>query len=331
SVTSQCSGQAMVEFGTDTSYGRTTSWFPLAGRFQTTDIQVAGMKASTTYHMRSTTTCAGNTFSSADQTFTTGALPASTTFPTITVSRPNPGLTPAENPGIELVNVFAPNNNTMQALFTDRDGNPIWYYDVGAAQGNSPYTFKVLPNGHMIVSITRAITAGTIMREIDLAGNTIREMDTGQLSQSMQSLGYNFAPTGYHHDVLPLENGHLILLTNFTKNFTDLPGYPGTTAVLGDGIVDLDENWTPVWAWSSFDHLDVNRHPFGLPDWTHGNALAYSASDGNLLYSMRNQSWVIKIDYNNGAGTGNVLWKLGYQGDFSLANAIDPIAWFYAQ
>src|SRR5581483_3354117 len=247
SVTSQCSGQAMVEFGTDTSYGRTTSWFPLAGRFQTTDIQVAGMKASTTYHMRSTTTCAGNTFSSADQTFTTGALPASTTFPTITVSRPNPGLTPAENPGIELVNVFAPNNNTMQALFTDRDGNPIWYYDVGAAQGNSPYTFKVLPNGHMIVSITRAITAGTIMREIDLAGNTIREMDTGQLSQSMQSLGYNFAPTGYHHDVLPLENGHLILLTNFTKNFTDLPGYPGTTAVLGDGIVDLDENWTPVW------------------------------------------------------------------------------------
>src|SRR5438477_8778004 len=206
SMTSQCSGQAMVEFGTDTSYGRSTSWLPVAGHFQTTDIQVAGMKASTIYHMRSILLCAGQTFTSADQTFTTGALPTTTVFPAITVSRPNPSVAPAENPGIELVNVFAPNNNTMQALFTDRDGNPIWYYDVGAAQGNSPYTFKVLPNGHMIVSITRAITAGTIMREIDLAGNTIREMDTGQLSQIMQSLGYNFAPTGYHHDVLPLAN-----------------------------------------------------------------------------------------------------------------------------
>jgi len=116
----------------------------------------------------------------------------------------------------------------------------------------------------------------------------------------------------------------LIVLAYFTKSFTDLPGCPGTTLVVGDGLIDLDSNWNPVWAWNSFDYLDVNRHLNGLPDWTHSNALVYSASDGNILLSMRHQSWVLKIDYNNGAGTGNVLWRLGYQGDFALAQGDDP-------
>ena len=121
------------------------------------------------------------------------------------------------------------------------------------------------------------------------------------------------------------------MLVNFYKDFTDLPGYPGTLAVLGDGLVDLDQNWNPVWGWSAFDHLDVNRHLSGLPDWTHGNAILYSPNDGDLLLSMRHQSWIIKLDYQNGTGTGNVLWKLGYQGDFSLANATDPSQWFSFQ
>jgi hypothetical protein len=169
------------------------------------------------------------------------------------------------------------------------------------------------------------------LREIDLAGNTIREMDIAALDQKMQTHGgFDFVPAGYHHDILPLANGHLILLVNFFQSFTNLAGYPGTTQVLGDGLVDVDANWNPVWAWSAFDHLDVNRHLSGLPDWTHGNGIVYSPNDGNLLLSMRHQSWIIKIDYNNGTGTGNVLWKLGYQGDFSLPTN-DPSQWFSFQ
>ena len=34
--------------------------------------------------------------------------------------------------------------------------------------------------------------------------------------------------------------------------------------------------------------------------------LSTPLTDGNILVSMRHQSWVLKIDYNNGAGTGNV-------------------------
>jgi hypothetical protein len=50
---------------------------------------------------------------------------------------------------------------------------------------------------------------------------------------------------------------------------------------------------------------------------------------------MRHQSWILKIDYNYGAGTGNVLWRLGYQGDFALKQGglptTDQSLWFSFQ
>jgi arylsulfate sulfotransferase len=327
-----CAGAVRVEFGPTTSYGRSTAWYPSAGAGPTS-ILVAGMQASTTYHMRQQTQCnSGGGATGADLTFTTGALPSSVAFPTMTVTRPNPSATYPENPGIEMLTVTVENT---PAFFTDRDGNPIWYYVV--PQGYFPYTFKLLPNGHMIVSSTASITGtfDSTLQEIDLAGNLIREMDVGVLAQKMQEAGFDFAPTAYHHDLLPLANGHVVVLTYFAKDFTDLPGYPGTTAVVGDGLIDLDQNWNPVWAWNGFDYLDVNRHLNGLPDWTHSNGLVYSPDDGNILLSMRHQSWLLKIDYNNGAGSGNVIWKLGYQGDFALNVAgvptDDPSQWFSFQ
>ena len=120
------------------------------------------------------------------------------------------------------------------------------------------------------------------------------------------------------HDVAVLPNGHLLVIASETQNFTGLPGYPGTTAMVGDVIIDLDTNQTPVWVWSEFDHLDVNRHPMSFPDWTHTNAVLYSPSDGNIIISIRHQFWLIKIDYNNGQGSGDIVWKLGWQGDFTL-------------
>ncbi len=187
----------------------------------------------------------------------------------------------------------------------------------------------------MLLSILQPTIS--LIREVDLAGNTIRELDMPTLDQKMSAAGYDFIPGTFLHDFALLANGHLIVLVNFTKNFTDLPGYPGTTAVIGDGLIDLDQNWNPVWAWNSFDYLDVNRHLNGLPDWTHSNALLYSPADGNLLLSMRHQSWVLKIDYNNGAGAGDIIWELGYQGSPGFALTVngvpseDPSEWFSFQ
>jgi len=331
-------GSVWVEFGRDTSYGRQTSVTPATTAFgQTVGILVAGMQPSTTYHMRAHVDWyAGLSWVDQDQTFTTGAVPdqhfAGTgnqgplIVPGLTVIHPSPNLIPSA--GVELLDLVAQSDDhILEALITDLQGNVIWYYDVG--QGNYPSPFKPVPNGHFLVVRSSGFD-GFVLQEIDLVGNVVRQITPAQVSQGLQEKGYAFSVTQFHHDVIILPNGHWIVLANTFKEFTNLPGYPGTTNVTGDALIDLDPNWSVVWAWSSFDYLDVNRHLEGLPDWTHSNAIVYTPNDGNLLLSMRNQSWILKIDYANGQGTGNILWKLGYGGDFALAGG-DPREWFYGQ
>jgi arylsulfate sulfotransferase len=301
--------QGWVEFGPTTSYGRQTSWVgPTQGGFALS-ILVAGMKPSATYHMRAHVVWAdGSEWVDQDHTFTTGPLPAALTPPTISVTQPTPGLSPA--PGVELL--------CWNADFvTDLQGDVIWYY---------PYAgepIKPMSNGHFIMNL------GTDLREIDLTGNTIRDVSVAQVNQALPAVGRSFTILNFSHDVLVLPDGHWITIGQVTQDYTDLPGYPGTIAVLGDVVVDIDLSGNVVWAWSAFDYLDVNRHPFALPDWTHSNALVYTA-DGNLLLSMRAQSWILKLDYANGTGSGNILWKLGEDGDFTITGG-DPSQWFYGQ
>jgi arylsulfate sulfotransferase len=235
---------------------------------------------------------------------------------------PTPGLAPA--PGVELLSLTSVG---AQAVVSDLAGNVIWY-----CPGNAE-PVKPLPNGHFIV------VEGTDLKEIDLACNVWRDVSYTQVNASLQANGSDFVippPLGlnggnpFHHDVLVLPNGHWIALSQIAKDFDDLPGYPGTTQVVGDAIVDIDPSGNVAWSWSAFDHLNVTRYPyFGLPDWTHSNALVYT-DDGNLLLSMRNQSWVLKLDYQNGSGTGNILWTLGEEGDYSLMTGA-PTDWFYSQ
>jgi arylsulfate sulfotransferase len=328
-----------AEFGTDTSYGRQTSSTPTTGPVLSSSaaILIAGMKPATTYHIRAHVDWPdGTSWVDQDQTFTTGSLPPINTV-SLTVTRPTQAPTTATAPqkGVELLNLVDTGTVALQNAVTDLDGNLIWYYNANIGAGESALPVKPLSNGHLITIVGNPTpgqaSAEYHVREIDLAGNTIRDVTSTQLDQMLQSLGHTVTISQLHHDVLPLPNGHTILLGNIVVPYTDLPGYPGTTKVIGDILIDLDPNWTPVWFWSSFDHLDVNRHnSFGLPDWTHSNAVLYTSNDGNLLLSIRAQSWIVKIDYANGAGSGNILWRLGEGGDFAITGG-DPSQWFYAQ
>jgi len=69
----------------------------------------------------------------------------------------------------------------------------------------------------------------------------------------------------------------------------------------------------------------------GTIDWTHANSIDYTPTDGDLMLSLRDQDWIIKIDYANGHGKGDVVWRLGYQGDFTLLDSASPADWFFAQ
>ena len=336
------SANVSVQFGLTTNYGLTTWTQPVPASGGAVSLYVAGMTATTAYHMRGVVQFAdGATFNDADQTFTTGALPGG--LPTAITATTAAGGTP--QPGVELVDAlnFVGATPSQNAFVTDLAGNIIWVFSTPITNGINP--IKLLPNGHFLINLS-GLPDGTEsdLQEVDLGGNVIWQMNEGQLNTALATAtctGCNIVVVGTHHDFLTLANGHLIVIASTRQLQSD-----GTTA-LGDVIIDLGdmENVSgtnpnhipkPVWLWNEFDNLDTTRRPYMYPDWTHSNALLYTATDGNLIISIRHQSWLVKMDYSNGTGDGHIIWKLGYQGDFTLLDSAgntdtDPTDWFFAE
>jgi arylsulfate sulfotransferase len=262
-----------------------------------------------------------------DHVFQTGGLPPER-LPQVAATRPD-GLEPS--PGIELVAVFSPRSpstSQVQTTAFDLDGNLIWFADLqDGVHLDSSFPIKPLPNGNFLMVVIGDFNG---VREINLAGETISQFSVGDVNQALSQAGFQHVIASLHHDILPLANGHLILLANTSQSFTSLPGHPGATVVVGDVLIDLDQNRKPVWVWSTFDHLDINHQPYEFPDWTHANAVIDSPDDGNLILSLRNQDWVVKINYRDGAGDGSILWRLGPGGDFVIPGG-SPADFNYAQ
>jgi arylsulfate sulfotransferase len=333
-------GSMSVSFGTTTSYGLTTWSQSNADAGGQVSIFVAGMLASTTYHMAATVNFSnGLTAIDSDHTFTTGAVPAGLGLSLTTTTAA--GMTP--QPGVEVL-------NTLGAVaITDLSGNVLWAYkEPGNPSTNIVDGVKLMPDGDLLMAIgpdSQNMLSGSApgdafaeVREVNLAGDTVKEITINDLNQELANATCaecNVTLLTFHHDVVPLANGHWLVLANTAMNLssTTTPALTNESAqaVLGDVIVDLDQNLQPVWAWNEFNHLDPNRHPMNFPDWTHTNAIVYSPDDGNLLISIRHQNWVVKVDYENGTGNGNILWRLGEGGDFTLMNGTDPTDWQYAQ
>ncbi len=184
-----------------------------------------------------------------------------------------------------------------------------------------------------------------ILREIDLAGNVVRETNIAAVNAELTSMGHDVI-TSFFHDVERLPNGQTTVI-GLTERTVTINGTP--TDYIGAEILVLDKNFQVAWAWDAFDHLDVNRGPVlgeivppGSPgptasvprlpavDWLHLNAVSWSPADQDLVLSIRHQDWVIKIDYRNGAGDGHIVWRLGQGGDFTI-DSTDPNPWFSHQ
>jgi arylsulfate sulfotransferase len=328
-ISSPDDSNVSVQFGTDTNYGLTTWTQPATETSGPVSLFVAGMRANALYHMRAVIQFTnGVQFMDADRTFTTSSLLASQ-LPTLTATT-TPGMIPQS--GVELLDMASiPASAKFSLAVSDLSGNLLWAYDPGLP-GLSSGPLKLLPNGHFLINFSDALADGlnSVLQEVDLGGKLIWQMTAANLNAALAAApctGCNITVVGTHHDFAILPNGHLIVLASLQKDVS------GVT-VTGDALIDLDQNHNPVWVWNGFDHLDTNRRPYLFPDWTHTNAVIYSADDGNLIISIRHQNWLVKIDYANGAGAGDILWHLGYQGDFALQGVTDPTDpsnWFFAQ
>ena len=231
----------------------------------------------------------------------------------------------------------------------DSKGNTIWAYPRNFPNAGTLSLLRPVSGGTMLVTPTP-----TTLAEIDLLGNTVRQTSATRMNEQLAPLGYPFIDN-FNHDAVRLPNGYTAAIVQTERIYTD--GTQGSTPsapvdILGSGIVVLDQNFQVVWSWNPYAKFDMTRpsiftnytcpgngcttpvtllpNPGGL-DYMHGNALILT-DEGNFLLSMRHQNLIIKIDYNNGAGPGDVIWRFGAGGDFTLTNPnVDPWPWFSGQ
>jgi hypothetical protein len=316
---------------------------------------VAGMAANRTYIMRHAVVTGSQTTYGPLLQFTTGTPPSNLIFPSMTVTNPPNGSTDTQQ-GVLLTDqmgplAFPPTDGYMPTAYNLK-GEMIWYYPgrAGATQ-NSAYYIRPVNGGTILVHLNDPNSTwftNQIWREIDLAGNTLKQTNATHVNEMINAAGY-LGCTSFTHDGIRLPNGHTLILCTQERLYP--AGTQGSTTqvdVAADGIVDLDENLQLKWYWSAYDHLDINRaailgekvttangfQPVLLSnvanDWIHGNSLNYIPSTGDILFSARDQDWLLKLNYKNGTGDGSVIWTLGQQGSFAIVSD-DPYPWFTHQ
>jgi arylsulfate sulfotransferase len=348
--------------------------------------EIAGMYPSTTYQMFSQTATSGKIVNGPNVNFTTGALPTTIPFPTIKTIVPAGPQTDTADPVI-LHNLLQLGGGIHYPdVATDLSGKIIWYYYSSDPSHSNVMTRPLNGGGFLAIengtSWNPLSPSQQLLRAIDLAGNIVRETNTGVIQQELLALGAVdggpcsvFAtppPVGsaclgsFHHDAIQsLPNGYIAVIADIEKIFP--PGTQGDTSglpvdIIGDMIIVLNTQWQVVWYFDTFQHdsgspqLDINRPAIlgetcvpmqqGCPpmyllttgiapkakDWLHANSLYYWPQDGSIIWSSRHQDWVMKVDYGNGSGTGNILWRMGPDGDFTFNNIYnDSWPWFSHQ
>jgi arylsulfate sulfotransferase len=302
---------------------------------------IAGMYPNSQYQMHHETLSPSGMIvqTGATYTFTTGSIPAGITFPTLTV------LTPAGPPSSVTAPVLLHGYIGALQSATDLSGNVLWYY----AQPVGGMTRTETGGKMFVIDSHNPNLYLNTLQEIDLAGNVTLQTNTQRINEQLAQMTDPFTGmprrpvTQFDHEARRLSTGNIavkasseMLVTNAAQCGTDSHGNPKTCDVIGAQVLILNPNLQIIWAWDAFDFLDINRpanlHEVchqgdpGCPifflaptanDWLHANSIQLT-EDGSLLVSLRSQDWVIKINFAHAKGDGSVIWRMGYQGDFTI-------------
>jgi len=373
----------------------TTNWLPCRPPF-TMSFEIGGMYPSTAYNMYAQTNTGGTITSGPTKSFTTGPLSAK--VPTAKFTMKVAGSDAANPVVLHNLNNTGGGTNYPQTA-TDLAGKIIWYY-YPQDQTHAATLTRPLANGNFLTlqdsyAWNPSIFRGQFLRQIDMAGNIVRETNIGVIQQELLAKGAvdggpcTSSPVvgsacigAFHHDAIQsLPNGFTAVIADLEKIYpagTQGDSSPDPVDIEGDMIIVLDQNWQVFWYWDSFNpthgdagytKLPLSRTAIlgetcgpsqtGCPpmlllgsgiaplahDWLHANTLYYwpapqngNAQGGDLIWSSRHQDSVMRIDYRDGQGTGDILWRMGPPdnltpvSDFTFNNIYnDPWPWFSHQ
>ncbi|MEE4350203.1 MAG: aryl-sulfate sulfotransferase [Pacificimonas sp.] len=205
-------------------------------------------------------------------------------------------------------------------------GETVWFYKSPARIAG----VQVLDDGGIMMTLQDQRT-----RIIDQLGNVLAEY-VAELRPEGAELSENaIAIKGVqtiHHEPYRTRRGTMLTFSanarsieNYYTSVIDPDAPRKTQMVMGDTVLEYNDNGEIIWEWNSFDHLDpfrVHYHlmqPYwqvrGFPghlDWTHANGMTFDEDDNTIILSFKHLDALVGIDYPSGA----VKWILG-----------DPLGW----
>lgn len=287
----------------------------------TTDhsVFVMGLRATTDYQIKMTARANGAT-SSVTRSYSTPSLPSD--FPPLEVDTSNPDLAAD---GYRLLDVFRWNDANTDTdadwgmmVAVDKRGEVVWYYEAGEPVMDA----NRLPNGNIVYNADPHAVV-----EINMQGEEVNRWSASEdLGRTLDQNEF-----GLHHGVHRLQNGNFLALSTEMRQIDGFLDSGESANVVGDVALEFTRDGGVVDSWSMFDVLSdyTTRKRVGstgpfwnsdygmeTSDWTHGNAVEPGKEDGTLIASLRHQDWIVKWD----AETGDLLWRLGPDGDFDMAS-----------
>lgn len=326
-----------------------TSARPCGGSVSS-NVWVAGMRSDTEYRLRAEWESGGKVKAGDWAPFRTGLLDGDTA--PVSVPTPYAGGSAASNP--VLIYSATALGGGKRPFATDLQGRVIW------SLPTTDMLTRVLPGGHFLAIGEGANSVNTTkdeqaLRELDLNGNVVRETNAGRVAEQLEAhgihsdcrIGGKECVSGFHHEAVRLPNGHTLVIAGMERMMpAGTQGSKEPVDILGDIVVELDEEFQVANVWKEYEQLDITRKSVfdakcktgggGCPPvllapeaygWTHSNSLNYIPSTGDFLVSIPEQDWIVKVDWKNGKGSGKILWRLGRGGDFKVESK-DPGPWF---
>jgi len=293
-------------------------------------------------------------------TFTTGSLPDD--MPPIEVeAQPDdmePGLTLFDVIPLRFGEGDGEPTDDGYLIAVDSDGDVVWYH----RQAHSIQDARQTEDGDILF-----IHHETGVKRLDVMADALTEWSgtTGLEHAPEDSHGRPYAGANaikvetdqMHHEVIELPNGNLMTLSRVLE---EIDGYAepiceeddeftGSYQVAADTVVEFDPaDGTVVNEWSLFDFVDplgdvdrIRASEFcgqyleevyperDARDWTHANAVVLDEERNAILVSARHIDQILAIRYqaDDEGPAGELLWRLGEGGDFTLTEG----EWFLHQ
>jgi hypothetical protein len=203
-----------------------------------------------------------------------------------------------ETSGYTLIPLVTPEDGSVKPslVILDSAGEYVWYY--------------LLPEHSICTSAEFGLDGSSVLL---MSGQTLLRIPlNGEAKEIINT-------PDAHHDFAQVSETTVAFLQY------EYAEYGGKT-IIGDSIVEVDEEGTLTEIWNFFDRLDV----FGLDaeqlaelpgfvDMTHSNSLEYVASEDSYYLGMSAFPAVVKIDRS----TGDVIWSLGPNPALTYAAEMD--------